>query len=162
MKGVDRPKRDSPFLATYDSIAAANAPQLQGGLLMQWLLERPADLFAELRDAEPIFATPAGVVVSRYDDVTTVAERDDVFGVAHYGESMRRYLNGGNFLLGMDDNDKGEFDRDRALLRLAIRRTDLKDDQRLRRRPCPQNPRPERGTNRAVPTRMAARSARRA
>ena len=24
MKGVDRPKRDSPFLATYDSIAAAN------------------------------------------------------------------------------------------------------------------------------------------
>ena len=91
MKGVERPKRDSPFLATYDSVAVANAPQLQGGLLMQWLLERPAELFAELRDAEPIFVTPVGVVVSRYDDVTTVAERDDVFGVAHYGESMGRY-----------------------------------------------------------------------
>ncbi len=123
MKGVDRPKRDSPFLATYDSIAVANAPQLQGGLLMQWLLEQPAELFAELRDAEPIFVTPVGVFVSRYDDVTTVAERDDVFGVAHYGKSMGRYLNGGNFLLGMDDG--GDFDRDRALLRLAIRRDDL-------------------------------------
>jgi prostaglandin-endoperoxide synthase 2 len=127
MKGVDRPKRDSPFLATYDTIAAANAPQLQGGLLMKWLLERPADLFAELRDTEPIFVTPVGVVVSRYDDVTTVAERDDVFGVKHYGESMERYLDGGNFLLGMDDDKNGEFDRDRALLRLAIRRTDLED-----------------------------------
>jgi prostaglandin-endoperoxide synthase 2 len=125
MKGVDRPKRDSPFLATYDGMAA-NAPQYQGILLMEWLLERPAELFAELRDAEPIFVTPVGVVVSRYDDVTTVAERDDVFGVKHYGESMARYLNGRNFLLGMDDGDDGDFDRDRALLRLAIRRTDLK------------------------------------
>jgi prostaglandin-endoperoxide synthase 2 len=125
MKGVDRPKRDSPFLATYDSLAVANVPQLQSGLLIQWLLERPAELFAELRATEPIFVTPAGVVVSRYDDVATVAERDDVFSVIPYGESLKRYTENGNFLLGMEDG--ADFDRDRALLRLAIRRDDLKE-----------------------------------
>jgi prostaglandin-endoperoxide synthase 2 len=125
MKGVGQPKRDSPFLAAYDSLAVANAPQVQRTLLIEWLLERPAELFAELRATEPIFVTPAGVVVSRYDDVATVAERDDVFSVIPYGEMLKLYTDDGNFLLGMEDG--AEFERDRALLRLAIRRDHLPD-----------------------------------
>jgi prostaglandin-endoperoxide synthase 2 len=114
----------APLLAAFDELAShPAAAELQRGLVMKWVLEQPAELFAELRAHRPIFRTPIAVIFSLYEDVVAIANQDDSFSVALYGDSLRRYTEDGNFLLGMDDSEG--FDHDRALLMLAIRRADL-------------------------------------
>jgi cytochrome P450 len=116
------------FLAEYDALASgsgdpAQTAEKQVGLLLEWLLQRPAELFAELRENRPILMTPGPVLVSRYTDVLEVAGTTDVYSVAPYGEAMMLVNGGPNFILGMDDSP--EFDHDLAALKLAARRTDL-------------------------------------
>lgn len=120
----------SGFLHAYDAMAESGKPpeevaRAQVGLLQQWVVERPAELFAELRARRPIFVTPGPVVVSLYQDVMEVIDLDDVFSVKPYGVAMMRDNGGPNFILGMDAGD--ELDHDLSLLKLAIRRSDLGD-----------------------------------
>lgn len=136
MKAYDAPLRvglatgTTGFLETYDALAENGKPpeevaRAQVGLLTQWVVERPAELFAELRAQRPIFVTPGPVVVSLYQDVMEVIDLDDVFSVKPYGVAMMRNNGGPNFILGMDAGD--ELDHDLSLLKLAIRRSDLGD-----------------------------------
>ena len=46
----DRPKRDPPLLATYNTLGRAMSRSSRTACCIQWLLERPAELFAELRE----------------------------------------------------------------------------------------------------------------
>jgi cytochrome P450 len=115
------------FLAEYEALersgmAPTQVAQVQVGLVLDWLFGRPAELFAELREHRPILATAGPVLVSRYQDVAEVANLETVFGTDTYEQAMRRYNGGPNFLLGIDDRE--EHDHDRALLQLAMRRTD--------------------------------------
>ena len=108
------------FLTTYDSL---QDPRQQIGLMEQWIVENPDQMFAELRAQRPIFITPGPVVVSKYRDVLEVASLDNIFSVKPYGVAMMRDNGGPNFILGMDDGP--EFEHDLSLLHLAVRRTDL-------------------------------------
>lgn len=115
------------FLAEYDTLERSELPpaqiaQVQVGLLLNWVFERPAELFAELRAHRPILVTAGPVVVARYQDVVEIANLDAVFGVERYEQAMRRYNGGPNFLIGTGDRE--EHDHDRALLQLAMRRSD--------------------------------------
>ncbi len=112
-----------PLLAQYDQLGEQGEAAAQAGLVLTSIMERPSELFAELRAHRPIFETPLAVVVSLYEDVIEIAGRDDAYNVEPYGASLRRYTENGNFLLGMDDSP--DFDHDRALLTLAMRRDDL-------------------------------------
>ncbi len=116
------------FLDAYDGLAKDGQPpeqvaKAQVGLLVQWVLERPAELFAELRAQRPILVTAGPVVVALYQDVMEVVDLVDVFSVTPYGVAMMRDNGGPNFILGMDDSE--EFEHDLSLLKLAIKRSDL-------------------------------------
>lgn len=134
MRAFDAPIRlahrtgPTGFLDAYDGLAEDGQPpeevaKAQVELLVQWVLERPAELFAELRAHRPILVTAGPVVVALYQDVMEVVDLDDVFGVEPYGVAMMRNNGGPNFILGMDDSE--EFDHDLSLLKLAIKRSDL-------------------------------------
>ena len=114
------------FLRAYTAIDAGDPGATSAArvaLTRQWMFARPQELFAELRQEQPIFATPAFVLLTRHAEVREVLARDDVFSVAPAAERLQPLV--GNFLLGADDGPLHE--RDAALLRLAIRRGDLDD-----------------------------------
>lgn len=116
------------FLNEYDSLATSGAaPQeaarKQIALLQEWVVQRPDELFTELRANRPIFVTPGPVVVTRYKDVAEVIDLDEAFSVAPYGQAMMRNNGGPNFILGMDRGS--EFDHDLSVLKLAVKREDL-------------------------------------
>ena len=92
-------------------------------MLQQWVVERPEEMFRDLREKDPIFFTPGPVVVTRYRDVIEVVDLDQIFSVKPYGAAMMRDNGGPNFILGMDDGT--EFEHDLAVLHLAVRRDDL-------------------------------------
>src|SRR4051794_20714882 len=115
------------FLEQYDELAKSADPvagaRKQIALLQEWVVQRPDELFAELRTSRPVFVTPGPVVVSRYKDVAEVIDLDEVFSVAPYGQAMMRNNGGPNFILGMDRG--AEFDHDLPILKLAVKREDL-------------------------------------
>lgn len=127
MKLAARPAEDS-FLDAYDALSVSgNDPgeiaKAQLDLMVEWVLHRPGELFAELRQERPIFVTAGPVVVSRFRDVLEVAGTDDIFSVLPYGIAMKRVNGGPNFVLGMDSSP--ELDHDLSVLKLVVRRTDL-------------------------------------
>jgi cytochrome P450 len=115
------------FLEQYDELAKSGDPaasaRKQIALLQEWVVQRPDELFAELRTSRPVFVTPGPVVVSRYKDVVEVIDLDEIFSVAPYGQAMMRNNGGPNFILGMDRGP--EFDHDLSVLKLAVKREDL-------------------------------------
>ena len=116
------------FLDEYRSLERlAVAPQeiarRQIALLQEWVVQRPGEMFADLRAHEPVFVTPGPVVVSRYRDVIEVIDLHEIFSVKPYGVAMMRNNGGPNFILGMDDGP--EFEQDLSILKLAVRRDDL-------------------------------------
>jgi cytochrome P450 len=128
------PTADAGFLAVFDALADAGGDpaqiaQRQVGLLIDWLLHRPAELFTELRRERPILLTPGPALVTRYEDVLEVVGASDVYSVRPYGEAMKRVNGGPNFILGMDDSP--QFDHDLAALKLSARRSDLDDIRSL-------------------------------
>jgi cytochrome P450 len=116
------------FLDEYRSLERlAVAPQeiarRQIAMLQEWVVQRPGEMFADLREHEPVFVTPGPVVVSRYRDVIEVIDLHEIFSVKPYGIAMMRNNGGPNFILGMDDGP--EFEHDLSILKLAVRRDDL-------------------------------------
>lgn len=112
------------FLEEYNAL---DQQQTQVELVGHWLAQNPAALFAELRERRPIFPSPQLTIVTKYDDVLEVLRRDDVFSIRLYTPKMERVAPTG-FLLGMPDSAR--YQKDAALLHLAMRRDDL---PRLRR-----------------------------
>lgn len=105
------------FLRDYAATeAAARAP-----LTLRWLTERPRELFAELHAEQPIFVTPAFVLVTRYTDVFEVLSRGDVF-LAHALEARRQPLVGG---FSLDEREGPRPALEAGVVRLCIRQDDV-------------------------------------
>jgi len=81
----------------------------------------PEPVFAVLREVKPILVTHGFAVVTRYEDVQEVLERDNEFTVALYTPKMEAIT--GDFILGLDNTP--QYEHDHAELRLALRRDDL-------------------------------------
>ena len=105
------------FLEQYDGGDRATKVQF----LRTWLAEKPKELFDELRERRPIFASPLGVIVTKYTDVLEVLARDQFFSVKLYAPKIERI--GGPFIIGMENTP--QYERDVSILRLAIPRGDL-------------------------------------
>lgn len=90
------------FLKEYEALSSADARR---AVLFRWLNERRHELFAELRNAAPVFSTPDFFLVTRYADVKTIIEGGDAFKV-------RTYPTSGTFVLGKDREDGHDQDRD--------------------------------------------------
>ncbi len=103
-----------------DASAAVEAARAQ--LVGKWLAGKPHELFAELRESRPIFASPGMTFVTKYSDVHEVLARDEVFSVRPYALKMQRIAPTG-FILAIDDNP--QYQRDVSILRLAFGRDDL-------------------------------------
>jgi cytochrome P450 len=118
------------FVRELNAIAGSGLPPHQAAqesarVLQKWLIDKPAEMFSELRAEQPIFV-PKGqgpVIVSRFDDVVEVANLNGVYSVRPYSVAMKRGNGGPNFILGMDDS--AEYDFNVSVLRLAIGRKDL-------------------------------------
>ena len=94
-----------------------------GERLFAWGLAHPDTLFAILRLLKPnvyIKKKKFGIV-TRFDDVQEVLERESCFQVP-YGKAMTQ-LAGRNFFLGMQDSP--EYTRDTSSMRVVVRRDDL-------------------------------------
>ncbi|MBM80070.1 MAG: hypothetical protein CMJ78_05685 [Planctomycetaceae bacterium] len=105
------------FLLEYDHAD----PRRQAQLVGEWLNVRHRELFAELRRDRPILNSPGAVIVTKYRDVTEVLARDEVFSVRAYRSKMEEMT--GPFILSEDDTPT--YQRDKSVLRLAIRREDI-------------------------------------
>ena len=92
-----------PFLAAYDQLGEQKAAADQTGLVLTGSWSGRSSCSPNCVNTGRSSTWRLAVVVSRYDDVIEIAGRDDAFSVEPYGESLRRYTEDGNFLLGMDD-----------------------------------------------------------
>jgi len=112
------------FVRTYTAVDASDPRSTAAArltLVRQWMASRPRELFAELRQDHPIFLTPGFVLLSRHAEVAEVLACDEVFSVQAYDERLQPLI--GGFMLGAEDGPV--YERDAALLRLAMRRSDL-------------------------------------
>lgn len=116
------------FLSTYDEIPKsglppADAAKAQYQLLAKWLTEKPGQLFGELRANRPVLVPPAGpVIITLFRDVVEAMDLFDVYTVKPAEDAVGVVGGGAKFLLGIDDTAQRE--RDQAILRLAVKRTD--------------------------------------
>ena len=94
------------------------------GRVFAKLLAEPEWLFALLRRLMPIGKPPLmpQIMVTRYDDVVEVMERDDVFGIP-FGFKVKDLNDGPNFVLGMDDGP--DYRRIQGQVMAAFRRDDI-------------------------------------
>lgn len=91
--------------------------------LKAWAQRQNAEpVFALLRRLDPIVVLKDIAIVTRFEDVQEVLQRDDVFHVP-YAQHFRRLCDGRNFFLGMENTP--EYTRDVAIMRLAMRREDI-------------------------------------
>jgi cytochrome P450 len=122
--GAKSQRRETPFLQAYDAVALDGpaAAKARAELTAKWLADKPKELFSELRDARPIFRSPALTFVTRYVDVMEVLARDEVFSVRLYAPKMQRIAPTG-FILGLQDSP--QYQRDVSVLRLVFSRGDL-------------------------------------
>jgi len=86
------------------------------------LVRDPEPVFALLRRVKPILIVKGTAIVTRFEDVQEVLERDNVFQVT-YGEKMRVVTGGNDFFLGMQDSP--EYTRDVSHMRTVMRREDI-------------------------------------
>ncbi|MEU9984082.1 cytochrome P450 [Streptomyces sp. NPDC050856] len=104
------------FLAAYDAIPESE-PARRVALLRRHMKGDGPALFAELRAGRPVFATPAGVFVTRMPDVVEVLSTPDVFTVGAYGPVLEEVLHG-PFMLARDGADVHWHDRGHGQLML--------------------------------------------
>ena len=90
-------------------------------LLEQRTRENPEPLFALLRRVRPVVLSHGVAIVTHYDDVLEVLNRDEAFSVEPYRQKMKELA--GDFILGLDDSPR--YERDVSVLRLAARRADV-------------------------------------
>ncbi len=81
-------------------------------------------VFSILRFIKPNVVFKGNALITRYEDVTEVLERDWVFQVP-YAEKMDKVTNGSNFFLGMQDTE--QYTRDVSNMRLTARREDISE-----------------------------------
>jgi cytochrome P450 len=84
-------------------------------------VEHPQHFFALLRALRPVLVTKDIAIVTRYEDVVEVLERDEAFGVSEYQGKMQELA--GEFILGRDDS--AAYEREVSILRLAAPRSDI-------------------------------------
>lgn len=82
----------------------------------------PEALFKILRRVQPILVWKEFALVTRFEDVQEVLERDDVFDVP-YAERMKEITDGENFFLGMRDGVR--YSRDHTNMLSVVRRSDV-------------------------------------
>lgn len=87
-----------------------------------WVFNNLELVFRILRQVKPTVVFGGQAFVTRFDGVTEVLTRDDVFHVP-YGEKMDKVTRGGNFFLGMQKTPI--YTRDVSNMRLAVRREDI-------------------------------------
>jgi cytochrome P450 len=90
--------------------------------LKKHLEQNPEPVFAVLRRVKPILIVKGTALVTRFQDVQEVLNRDEVFHVT-YLEKMKVVGDGQDFFL--DRQNTPEYERDDTLMRAVIRRTDL-------------------------------------
>ncbi|MFB7513001.1 cytochrome P450 [Streptomyces sp. NPDC056144] len=91
------------FIAAYDAVPDTE-PTARVALLRRHLTGDRAAVFSELRALRPVFATPAGVFVTRYPDVLEVLQLPEVFTVGAHRPSLEAVL-GSPFMLSRDGAD---------------------------------------------------------
>ncbi|SFK48037.1 Cytochrome P450 [Nitrosomonas aestuarii] len=79
-------------------------------------------VFSILRTVKPTVVIKGNAVVTRFDDVTEVLNRDWIFQVP-YAEKMHKVTGGSNFFLGMQNTE--QYTRDVSNMRIAARREDI-------------------------------------
>ncbi|MCW5619153.1 MAG: cytochrome P450 [Nitrosomonas sp.] len=92
--------------------------------LTQWALAHLDSIFAVLRVIKPTVVFKGNAVVTRFEDVVEVLNRDWVFRVP-YAEKMNKVTDGSNFFLGMENTD--QYTRDVSNMRITARREDITD-----------------------------------
>ncbi|SER33936.1 Cytochrome P450 [Nitrosomonas sp. Nm51] len=90
--------------------------------LTAWAFKHLDGIFTILRVIKPTVVFKGNAVVTRFDDVTEVLNRDWIFQVP-YAEKMHKVTNGSNFFLGMQNT--GQYTRDVSNMRIAARREDI-------------------------------------
>jgi len=90
--------------------------------LKAWAVAHPEAIFRVLRRVKPILTVKGVTLVTRFDDVQEVLQRDSVF-VAPYADGFRELTGGRNFFLGMANT--AEYQRDVSNMRIVVRRDDL-------------------------------------
>lgn len=90
--------------------------------LTEWAFNHIDGIFSILRFIKPIVVFKGNAVVTRFDDVTEVLNRDWVFQVP-YTEKMSKVTHGSNFFLGMQDT--AQYTRDVSNMRVVARRDDI-------------------------------------
>jgi cytochrome P450 len=90
-------------------------------LLEQRAREHPEPLFAFMRRVRPVLLMHGMAIVTQYDDVLEVLNRDEAFSVEPYRLKMSELA--GDFILGTDDSP--EYERSVSILRLAAPRSDI-------------------------------------
>ncbi|MDH5602081.1 MAG: cytochrome P450 [Gammaproteobacteria bacterium] len=90
--------------------------------VLEWVFKHLDFVFSILRIIKPNVVFKGNAIITRYEDVTEVLERDWVFQVP-YAEKMEKVTNGSNFFLGMQDTE--QYTRDVSNMRLTARRDDI-------------------------------------
>ncbi len=90
--------------------------------LTAWALKHLNEIFAVLRIIKPNIVFKGNALVTRFEDVTEILDRDWIFQVP-YAEKMRKVTDGGNFFLGMQNTE--QYTRDVSNMRIAVRREDI-------------------------------------
>lgn len=101
MTDMENAKATASYLEQYDRIPA-DRPQEKVGLVSRWIRTDWRPFFQELREARPIFRTPAFTLVTRFPDVREVLERNEVFTVRLYAPKMDPVVDG-PFMLARDN-----------------------------------------------------------
>lgn len=89
-----------------------------------WALKNLDLIFSILRWVKPNVVVKGNAVITRFEDVTEVLDRDWVFQVP-YAEKMGKVTNGSNFFLGMQETE--QYTRDVSSMRLVARREDISE-----------------------------------
>lgn len=95
-----------------------------GGKLVELVFKNLGLVFSILRCVKPNVVFKGNALITRYEDVTEVLERDWVFQVP-YAEKMHKVTNGSNFFLGMQDTER--YTLDVSNMRLTARREDISE-----------------------------------
>jgi cytochrome P450 len=88
------------YLTKY-SRAASQDPLMAAGMVAAWIRGDWRGLFAELRAEDPVFATPAFTLVTKFADVCEVLAHERVFTVRATGPKLDAAL-GSGFMLSRD------------------------------------------------------------
>ena len=90
--------------------------------ITEWALKHLNGIFAILRCIKPTVVFKSNAVVTRFEDVIEVLNRDLIFQVP-YAEKMHKVTSGSNFFLGMENT--AQYTRDVSNMRIAARREDI-------------------------------------